>query len=618
MNRGQRKIPGYGFLEPLEARRMLSGLPPHAVNQAYSTPEDTPLRLTAGATYIWAQGNGYVFSGSETRTPADGVFSTERTTLNSVILKFEGNEWPNDNNYWRMDFAGPDGADLQSGTYTGAMRFPFMAPGSPGLFVVHSSATCDTLDGSFTILDPGESTGPLTHFAANFNQSCRDSSSELSGRIRLNYNPPGYLSGILHRNRDPEKDSLRAILVQNPTHGKLALHRNGTFTYVPAANFVGTDSFRYRSSDGTRKSNIATVRINVTAVNDAPTFTPGPNQVVEEDAAPKSIAGWAKNISPGPGKEAKQQLIFNVTSNSNPYLFSTGPAIAPDGTLTYTPRPDANGTARITVVAIDNGGTAGKGSDSSAPITFDITINPSADAPVAADDHYELNQGSTLTISPATPITGVFFDSQPGDRIGMGREWSYTPEVGTFSLEKSEHAAGVVFQSTDFPPGKQSITSFAAPGNSPLIRGDYVDAGKISNRRPDQAGMIIEFSGSGCYTEGGSFTILQVDPINQRFAADFEQHCDVGSPAFLGQVRYNYLPRSGILGNDSDVDTEWPTAVLVSDPAHGTLALNPDGTFTYTPDADFSGADFFTYRAFDGALSSNVATVTLNVNSTPV
>jgi hypothetical protein len=74
------------------------------------------------------------------------------------------------------------------------------------------------------------------------------------------------------------------------------------------------------------------------------------------------------------------------------------------------------------------------------------------------------------------------------------------------------------------------------------------------------------------------------------------------------------VAKPGILGNDYDVDGDPLTAVLVSGPAHGTLALNPDGSFTYTPNPNFYGTDTFTYRAFDGALYSNVATVTITVS----
>jgi VCBS repeat-containing protein len=73
---------------------------------------------------------------------------------------------------------------------------------------------------------------------------------------------------------------------------------------------------------------------------------------------------------------------------------------------------------------------------------------------------------------------------------------------------------------------------------------------------------------------------------------------------------------AGLLANDSDVDGDALTAELVSGPAHGTLTVNADGSFSYTPDADYNGPDSFTYRANDGTTTSPVATVDLTV--TPV
>src|SRR5690606_31956273 len=71
----------------------------------------------------------------------------------------------------------------------------------------------------------------------------------------------------------------------------------------------------------------------------------------------------------------------------------------------------------------------------------------------------------------------------------------------------------------------------------------------------------------------------------------------------------------GVLGNDTDVENDPLTAVLDSGPANGTLTLNPDGSFTYTPKANWNGTDNFTYRASDGTANSNVATVTITVNA---
>ncbi len=69
----------------------------------------------------------------------------------------------------------------------------------------------------------------------------------------------------------------------------------------------------------------------------------------------------------------------------------------------------------------------------------------------------------------------------------------------------------------------------------------------------------------------------------------------------------------GVLANDTDPDGDPLTADLVDGPAHGSLSLAPDGSFTYTPEPDFHGTDAFTYRAGDGTASSDPATVTITV-----
>ncbi|MEB3200580.1 MAG: tandem-95 repeat protein [Synechococcaceae cyanobacterium] len=76
------------------------------------------------------------------------------------------------------------------------------------------------------------------------------------------------------------------------------------------------------------------------------------------------------------------------------------------------------------------------------------------------------------------------------------------------------------------------------------------------------------------------------------------------------------IAASGVLGNDTDVDNDPLTAVLVSGPSNGSLMLNADGSFSYTPDTDFNGSDSFSYKANDGALDSADTTVTITV--TPV
>lgn len=137
--------------------------------------------------------------------------------------------------------------------------------------------------------------------------------------------------------------------------------RSGTATIVIRATdpggFVAEDTFV----------------VTVTAVNDVPSFLAGPSQTVNEDAGPQTVVGWATAVSAGPSEEAGQTLTFLV-ANDNPALFSAQPAVSPTGTLTWTSAPNAFGMATVTVRLMDNGGTAGGGSDTSAPQTFTITI----------------------------------------------------------------------------------------------------------------------------------------------------------------------------------------------------------------------------------------------------
>src|SRR5205807_2636563 len=81
-------------------------------------------------------------------------------------------------------------------------------------------------------------------------------------------------SGLLAQATDIDGDPLTAVLVSGPSHGTLTLNSNGSFTYTPSLNYNGPDSFVYQVNDGAADSNLATVSLTVTAVNDAPAATP--------------------------------------------------------------------------------------------------------------------------------------------------------------------------------------------------------------------------------------------------------------------------------------------------------------------------------------------------------
>ena len=161
----------------------------------------------------------------------------------------------------------------------------------------------------------------------------------------------------------------------------------GNLTFTPVADVSGTAQVTVTLTDdggtanGGQNSSQAVFTLTVNPVNDAPTFTGGGNQQVLEDVGAQTVANWASGMNTGSPNESGQTLTFVVTTN-NDALFASGPAVnATTGTLTYTPAANANGSATVTAVLQDNGGTLNGGVDTSAPHQFTITVTAVNDAP---------------------------------------------------------------------------------------------------------------------------------------------------------------------------------------------------------------------------------------------
>ena len=161
-----------------------------------------------------------------------------------------------------------------------------------------------------------------------------------------------------------------------------------TLSYLSPANYHGPDSFTFRVHEATvwdgqnQASDPATVSVTVAPVNDKPSFTHAGSQAIALGAGPQTVVGWVTVFDAGPSDEDLVQSVAGyLVSNSNNGLFSAQPAIAPNGTLTYSPAPGVSGVAQVTVQVRDNGGTAeGHGAiDTSEPQVFTIAVN----APVA-------------------------------------------------------------------------------------------------------------------------------------------------------------------------------------------------------------------------------------------
>ena len=187
---------------------------------------------------------------------------------------------------------------------------------------------------------------------------------------------------------------------------------NGTLTYQPAQYAHGTAnvSVSLTDSGGQRTFGPLVFHITVTPVNQAPSFTPGPNQTVFSGVETShTVLGWATDVSPGPNQssETVQFLVSNVT---NPGLFTAQPAVSPDGTLTFTTAADAEGTASVTVYLQNSGGTANGGQNTSAPITFTITVVPPT--PTTTDTAEVAQAFSDVLGRPLRPSEMTYWNGQ--------------------------------------------------------------------------------------------------------------------------------------------------------------------------------------------------------------
>src|SRR5207249_2120004 len=146
-------------------------------------------------------------------------------------------------------------------------------------------------------------------------------------------------------------------------------------TYTPAPNYDGGDSFTYKANDGALDSNVATVAITVTAVNDPPVAVNDAFTTAEDTAVSGNVLTNDTDVDAGTTLTA---ILVATTAHGT---LPTPPTCA----LTYTPAPNYNGSDSFTYKANDN--TA----DSNVA-TVAITITAVNDPPVAADDALTTNE----------------------------------------------------------------------------------------------------------------------------------------------------------------------------------------------------------------------------------
>jgi hypothetical protein len=265
-------------------------------------------------------------------------------------------------------------------------------------------------------------------------------------------------------------------------------------TYKTLANQSGTGNLTFTVKDdgGTVNGGVDTltenVSITVASANDAPSFTKGPDQTVFQTAGAQTVNSWATNISAGPANESGQTVTFITTVTTGAALFSVAPAISSNGTLTYTPLATASGVATISVVAMDNGGTANGGVDTSAAQTFTITVTSPAGPLVTTTN---LSSGTnpstygnqvtyTVTVSATGPTpTGTVNLLDGANQIGTTTlsNGSATFQISTLTAGTHSLTAQYV-GATGFNPSTSTIVSQVV-NKKTLTAAGFTAAGKV-------------------------------------------------------------------------------------------------------------------------------------------
>lgn len=277
-------------------------------------------------------------------------------------------------------------ADTASVTYTVSLGHNSANLNSTGLTLAGGATLRDAAGNDATLTIPtGQSLKDSRDIVVATNASpVITQSDNVSVTMSEDGTPTAWAAPFLSAT-DAEGNPLTWSLDTDGTHGSATVSGSGAspsvLSYAPDANYAGPDSFIAQVSDGSSADTI-TVNVTIAAVNDAPAFTKGADQAVNEDAGAQTVSNWATAMSPGGGAdEAGQSLTFTLT-NTNTTLFATQPALSSAGTLTYTPAVNQHGSATVTVTLKDNGGTANGGEETSAAQTFTITVNALNDAPV--------------------------------------------------------------------------------------------------------------------------------------------------------------------------------------------------------------------------------------------
>ncbi|MGP1387229.1 MAG: Ig-like domain-containing protein [Thainema sp.] len=406
---------------------------------------------------------------------------------------------------------------------------------------------------------------------------------------------------LLGNDMDADGQTLTISNLTQPSHGSLTNNGNGTYTYTPNANFSGTDSFTYTIDDGNGDTDTATVTVTVTAVNDQPAATDDTFSTVAETELVLSTAELLGNDSDIDG----DSLSISVGNPSNGTLTNNG-----NGTYSYTPNSGFTGTDSFTYTVND-----GNGGVDTAIVT--VTVDPQ---PPVSLDPIRL-EAEDMALSSSYGVEAKSFASA-GEYIGLTgatgtASTAFTGATGTYKVIVGYYDESDGEATLTVNIGGSSIDSWAfdnSPGGTRAEAKNFT-LRTVATELTVNTGDLIELVGlqdpQGENARVDYIEFIPVGPANEQPLAQPDSY----STAEDTELVINAA--TGVLSNDSDPENS-PLSVSAYDTTSasgGTVVMNANGSFTYTPAANFSGTDSFTYTVSDENEGTSTEIVTITVTA---
>lgn len=207
-------------------------------------------------------------------TPSNGTFSASQNFDSGVTINFFGGS-----QFWTLNFAAANHVPLTVGSYTGAARFPFQAFDQPGLSVTGDGRGCNTLTGSFTVLEVNYGTsGTIDSFDATFEQHCEGATAALRGEVRFNAHPvvsvsaPSQLTALEDQNVNftvsaTDASGLHLVLTATGLPAGATFIDNGdntgTFNWTPTSAQAGNYFVTFQADNLSGNTGLAVTHISV-------------------------------------------------------------------------------------------------------------------------------------------------------------------------------------------------------------------------------------------------------------------------------------------------------------------------------------------------------------------